>query len=119
MSLGRWQAGTIYLYRHPVDMRKGMDALALLVQEQMALDPFEVALFVFTNKGRDKIKLLRWETNGFWVLYKKLLKQRFKWPRWFDDAHLTLSSEDLLYLLEGYDLNGMKPHEKIFLQHIA
>lgn len=77
-------------------MRKGMDAFAVLVQEQVALDPFEAALFVFTNKGRDKIKLLRWESNSFWVLYKKLLKQRFKWPKWFDGDHLSLSSEDLL-----------------------
>ena len=119
MSLGRWSSSRIYLYRHGVDMRKGMDSLAILVNEEMQLDPLEAAMFVFTNKRRDKIKLLLWEKNGFWVLYKKLLKHRFKWPKWFDGAEqLTLSELDLNYLLEGYDLNGLKPHERLLIKHL-
>tara|TARA_B100000678_G_scaffold225731_1_gene193480 strand:- start:207 stop:410 length:204 start_codon:yes stop_codon:yes gene_type:complete len=57
----------IYLCRQPVDMRKQIEGLALLVQEAMELNPFEAAVFVFGNHQRDKIKLLFWERNGFVV----------------------------------------------------
>jgi len=50
---------------------------------------------VFINKGRDKIKLLIWHRNGFWVLYKRLPKQRFKWPDWFSADSLVLSQDQL------------------------
>lgn len=119
MSLGRWHAPLIYLYRDPVDMRKGMDGLALIVIEQMQLGVMDASLFVFINKGRDKIKLLLWENNGFWVLYKKLVKQRFKWPNWFESAHVQLSETELEQLLSGFDLNGLQPHKPVYLKHFA
>ena len=119
MSLGRWRPQQIYLYQHPVDMRKGMDSLALLVKEEMDLNPLDSILFVFTNKSKDKVKLLVWERNGFWTLYKKLLKQRFKWPRWFSSDKLLLPEEQLLQLLDGIDLNGLRPHQKLMIEHFA
>ena len=118
MSLGRWQVDSIYLYKNPVDMRKGADSLVLLISEEMQLDVFSSSLFVFVSRDRAKIKLLVWERNGFWLLSKKLLKQKYKLPKWFTSEKLTLSEQQLMDLLSGYDLNGMRPHETLVLQHI-
>ena len=68
----------VYLYAGPVDMRKSIDGLSVLVEQEMALSPNIKALFVFCNRGRDKIKLLCWKRNGFIVWYKLLEKQRFR-----------------------------------------
>lgn len=62
----------VYLYAELVDMRKSIDGLSILVEQEMALSPMDDALFVFCNRGRDKIKLLCWENNGFIVWYKRL-----------------------------------------------
>ena len=62
----------VYLYADPVDMRKSIDGLSTLVEQEMELSPNMDALFVFCNRGRDKIKLLCWERNGFIVWYKRL-----------------------------------------------
>ena len=102
MIADRFQFDSIYLYRKPVDMREGMGGLAALVVAEMNLDPMKANLFVFTNRGRDKIKLLLWERNGFWVLYKRLAKQRFHWPDWFESDELTLTEEQLDLLLQGF-----------------
>ncbi|WP_083025326.1 IS66 family insertion sequence element accessory protein TnpB [Vreelandella lionensis] len=70
----------IYLCPEPVDMRKQIDGLALLVQEAMALNPFDQALFVFGNRQRDKVKLLFWERKGFVVWYKRLERDGLNGP---------------------------------------
>jgi hypothetical protein len=57
----------VYLYMAPVDMRKSINGLAALVENELALSPMMEVLFVFCNRGRDKIKLLYWERNGFVV----------------------------------------------------
>lgn len=118
MSLGRWSSQQIYLCQQAVDMRRSIDGLAALIEQELELNPFEQALFVFINKKRDKIKCLRWERNGFWLLYKRLVKQRFKWPQWFEQDTLTLSEHQLSQLFDGYDLNGMKPHDAVFFQSV-
>ena len=70
----------IYLCREFVDMRKSINGLSVLVESVLQFDPFSSHLFVFCNKKRDKIKMLIWERNGFVLWYKRLEKQRFKWP---------------------------------------
>ena len=74
----------VYLYTEFVDMRKSIDGLTTLVEQEVGLSPFSQTIFVFCNRKRDKIKLLLWENNGFIIWYKRLEKFRFKWPR--DDA---------------------------------
>ena len=118
MIADRFSFEAVYLYKKPVDMRKGMDGLAALVVAEMALDPMQPNLFVFINRGRDKIKLLLWERNGFWVLYKRLVKHKFHWPDWFENNELSLTEKQLNFLLQGFNLNGMRPHDAVFLQHL-
>ena len=101
----------MYLYRYPVDMRKGAAGLSALVMLELGCDPMDNSVYVFCNRSRNKIKLLVWHLNGYWVLYKSIEKQRFHWPDWFDNDTLTLDQEQLDYLIDGYNLNGMRPHK--------
>ena len=100
-------------------MRKQIDGLALLVQEAMELNPFEEAVFVFGNRQRDKVKILFWERNGFVVWYKRLEKERFKWPSRLDDDTLSLSGQELNWLLDGYDITLMRPHKSLNYQLVG
>lgn len=109
----------VYLCREPVDMRKQIDGLALLVQEAMELNPFDAAVFVFGNRQRDKVKLLFWERNGFVVWYKRLERERFKWPDRLAGDTVTLSGQELNWLLDGYDLNVMQPHQVLDFQSVG
>jgi transposase-like protein len=70
----------VYLYRGPVDFRAGITGLSILVEQAMRLNPMVSALFVFGNRRRDRIKILGWDGNGFWLLLKRLEADRFTWP---------------------------------------
>ena len=113
----RWRPERVFVYRHPVDMRKQIDGLATLVATELGQDPADRSLYVFINRGRDKIKLLIWHLNGYWLLYKRVEKQRFQWPDWFDGDSLTLTHGQLDERLDGYNLNGMRPHKKLSFAH--
>ena len=102
-------APVIYLYRDPVDFRKAVNGLALIVEQQMELSPFSEALFVFCNKTGDKIKVLYWDKTGFCLWYKRLEKARFKWPRAYTHTMMTLSEDKWQSLLSGYDILGHQP----------
>ncbi len=57
----------VYLAPGVTDMRKSIDGLALIVSEVLTLDPFSESLFVFCNRGQNKLKILHWQTDGFWL----------------------------------------------------
>ena len=92
-----------------------MDGLSGIVQHDLGSDPLSDALFVFINKGRDKLKILTWENNGFIVWYKRLEQEKFSWPKMTDDTAVTLSGDELNFLLDGYDIWALKPHKKLAL----
>ncbi|MFZ0446286.1 MAG: IS66 family insertion sequence element accessory protein TnpB [Bacillus sp. (in: firmicutes)] len=70
----------VYLARGSTDLRKSIDGLAILVKEGFDLDPFSSSLFVFCNRKRDKLKILHWDHNGFWLYYRRLERGTFHWP---------------------------------------
>ncbi len=109
----------VYLYRNPVDMRKGAAGLSIIVQQEMDRHPGSGEIFVFCSKRRDKLKLLTWERNGFVVWYKSLEKQRFKWPAFIDGDPITLSGEQLNFLLDGIDLSKFEKHHSIDFLSVA
>jgi transposase len=113
MNASRWSGERIFLYRQPVDFRKNIDGLSALIDAELGRNPADRCLYVFHNRSRDKIKLLIWHLNGYWLLYKRLEKQRFHWPDWFDGETLVLDAEQLEQLLDGYNLNGLRPHRSI------
>lgn len=94
----------IYLGVEPVDMRKQYNGLWALASEKLHEDPRNGALFVFTNKDRDRIKILYWDGTGPWVFAKRLEKGRFSWPLGGDEKKLSLAPEALTMLLAGIDL---------------
>lgn len=103
----------VYLHREPVDFRKSINGLSMIVEQDMALSPYEDAVFVFCNKRRDKLKILCWDSTGFVLWYKRLEKAKFKWPRRHKDHVIHLSDEALDWLLRGFDLNALTPHQKL------
>lgn len=103
----------VYLHRDVVDFRKSINGLSVIVEQEMALSPYCDAVFVFCNKSRDKLKVLYWDQTGFCLWYKRLEKDKFKWPRKHQQSSIELSPEQLQWLLQGYDLSKMKPHKTL------
>ena len=103
----------VYLHREPVDFRKAINGLMVIVEQSMSLSPYSSALFVFCNRSRDKLKILYWDETGFCLWYKRLEKARFAWPRRADQAVLELSEEQLHWLLRGFDITQMQPHQQL------
>jgi transposase len=103
----------VYLHRAPVDMRKQIDGLAILAKDVVQQDPTSGALFAFINARRNKLKLLVWERNGFVIWYKRLERDKFHWPRSGEQDVVILTGEQLNWLLDGYDVWRMKPHEAL------
>ena len=109
----------VYLCREVVDFRKGINGLAALVEEVLKLDPLSEHLFVFCNRARDRVRILYWERNGFCLWHKRLEKHRFHWPRREPGVVVTLTGQQLNWLLEGIDVMRMKGHERLFYRHIS
>ena len=106
----------VYVHREPVDFRKSINGLAVLVEHAMALSPLGGALFVFCNQMRDKLKILYWDNTGFALWYKRLEQDKFKWPRRLSEPVITLSEDQLHWLLDGYDITTMQPHRPLHYQ---
>lgn len=108
----------IYLYRDPVDFRKQAQGLALLVEQELEHNPFSGALYAFTNRQRNKIKCLMWEDNGFVLYYKALAEEKFKWPQ-RDDELISLTGEQINWLLDGYDISLQQGHRILHYDSIG
>jgi transposase len=109
----------VYLCRDVVDFRKGINGLAVLVEETLKRNPFSEQLFVFCNRRRDRVRILYWERNGFCLWQKRLEKARFKWPRRVKDDLIVLSGQQLNWLLDGYDVMRLKPHARLYYSSIS
>jgi len=99
MLIGAHTVG-VWLVGEAVDMRKSIDGLAQAVVDSLARQPVSGEVFVFGNKAHNKIKLLWYEKNGFWLAYKRLERGHFRWPAMGGSIELT----ELMLLLEGIDL---------------
>jgi len=108
----------VYVYRDSIDFRKGHRGLSALIEHELGHDPFSGSLYVFSNRQRSKIKCLFWEDNGFVLYYKALAEEKFHWPQ-TEDELLTLTGEQLNWLLEGYNLGLMKPHRTLHYECTA
>ena len=92
----------------PVDFRRGMDSLAMLVQQAQGCSPYSGNLHVFRSKRGDKVKILAWDGSGLCLFAKRLEKNRFVWPE-VRDGVITLSAVQLSMLLEGLDWSRVSP----------
>jgi len=110
----------VYLCLESVDFRKQATGLAALVQVELERDPFAPALYVFTNRRRSAVKILTWERNGFILWHKRLERQRFHWPRKdVRNATVSLSVQELNWILDGLDLSKWHPHATLSYQYVA
>lgn len=84
-------------------MRKSIDGLAAVVQQQFHLDPFSNSLFLFCGRHRNKMKALFWEGDGFILLYKRLENGAFRWPR--NETELKpITWQQFRWLMEGLQI---------------
>ncbi len=103
---------SIWFYQWPIDFRKQIDGLALLVADKLAHDPVSGQLFIFRNRQSNKLKLLWWDQCGFWLLYRRIEKGRFKLPKIVDQS-MEITKEQLSVLLAGIDFTAQKYLDKV------
>ena len=100
-------ADRVYIACGYTDLRRGIDGLAAIVQQQFNLDPFTNTLFLFCGRRRDRIKALYWEGNGFVLLYKRLESGSFQWPRKESEARV-FTPQQYRWLMEGLSVDQPK-----------
>lgn len=94
------------------DLRRGIDGLASIVQQQFELDPFTNTLFLFCGRRRDRIKALYWEGDGFVLLYKRLESGSFQWPRSETEVK-ALTPQQYRWLMERLSIDQPKAHKAV------
>ena len=100
----------VFVALEPVDLRKSFSGLEGLVSERLREDLRQGALFVFTNRRHNRLKILYWDRTGVWLLIKRLEKGTFSWPKGIDPqaVKLKLTPEALAMLTDGIDLRGAR-----------
>jgi transposase len=117
--LGSLDCAQVYLACGSTDMRKSINGLAAIVSHSFRLDLFGNSLFVFCNRDRDRIKILYWDHNGFWLYYRRLERGRFRWPAHSDDEALAVSRRQLQWLLDGLSLEQRQAHKPVSVSPAA
>ena len=102
----------VYLAAGATDMRKQIDGLAALVVNVLAADPFSSQVFVFCNRRHDKLEILVWQHNGFWLWYRRLERERFWWPMSASEGPVKLSAREFHWLLDGLDPTRVQAHKR-------
>lgn len=104
------QKARIFIKPGVTDFRKQINGLSIIVAEEMKLDPLTNSLFLFSNRRRNRIKIIYWDKNGFWLLLKRLEKDRFPWPSNIKEA-IEIDNNKLMMLLSGIDF--WKAHKEL------
>ena len=105
----------IYLSNQYIDMRKSIDGLTLIVHSQFQMNVLDHSLFIFTNKSRNRIKILYYESNGFWLLTKRLEHGKFKVYEDQNSYTKSISSIQLNWLLEGLEFNEKSKENRLLI----
>jgi transposase len=92
----------IWLAVMPVDMRRGIDGLSMIVQEALGQAPCSGMAFVFRNKAGNRLRLLVWDGNGVWLCHRRLHRGGFAWPKTTDPCFLV-SEAQWRWLVTGVD----------------
>jgi len=100
----------VFVALEPCDLRKSFNGLLSLVSQRLQEDPLQGALFVFSNRGHTRLKMVYWDGTGLWLLIKRLEKGTFSWPKPSQSGavKLRLAPEALALLTNGVDLRGAK-----------
>jgi transposase len=100
-------ATQIFLVTGATDMRKSFNGLMAIVQNVLGRDPLSGHIFVFTNRVRNRLKLLFWDRTGLWVCAKRLEKGTFSWPE-VGEASVEMTAAELALILGGIDLKDTR-----------
>jgi transposase len=100
----------VFVALEPQDMRKSFNGLSAAVSEHLQCDPYQGALYLFTNRRHDRLKILFWDGTGLWVASKRLEQGTFSWPKPSQKGQkrLSLTPEALSLLTDGVDLKGAR-----------
>jgi len=98
----KWEKARIFIRPGHTDMRKQINSLSILMQEQMKTDPFGGSFFAFCNKRRNRLKILYWDKNGFCLWMKRLEQDKFPWPSTTGEA-IEITAKELEMILDGID----------------
>ncbi len=106
----------VYIALGVTDMRKSINGLSLLVEEEFGLDLFSGSMFAFCNRRRDLVKILYWQKNGFCIWMKRLEQDIFRWPD-SEEEVMEVNQVALDWLLQGLDLNHA--HKRISYRSVG
>lgn len=103
----------IYIANQPTDFRKCFDGLCGEVISRMNGNPLCGALFVFYNKRKDRLKMIVWDRDGYWLFYKRLELGTFEIPAFTNQQQcIALSSEQLHLILSGIELASVSKRKR-------
>lgn len=108
----------IFVAKDPVDGRKSFDGLAAIARDVLELDPLSGHLFVFFTRRRNRARILWWDHGGFWLLSRRLEAGQFVLPATLtaEGARITMTSAELMLILEGIDLRYARRSKRFSLQ---
>jgi transposase len=106
----------IFLRPGYTDLRKAVNGLAVIVEQQMAGEPFSGNVYLFCNRERKLLKAVYWDRNCFWLSQKRLEKDTFPWPD-TSEAARELSGEELSMLLSGIDF--FRAHKPLYYKKVS
>jgi len=107
----------VFLAPGVTDLRKSINGLSILVENEMELDLFSGYLFGFCNRNRTTVKLLYWDRNGFCLWMKRLEKDKFQWPK-SDAQSISISRREFSWLLDGLSIYQQKAHQELHYQFV-
>ena len=115
MIINADEVKNIYVSTHFVDMRKSIDGLTLIVHSQFQMNVLDHSLFIFTNRSRNRIKILYYESNGFWLFIKRLEHGKFKIKESQESLTRAITSRQLSWLLEGLEYDEKMKEKQLLI----
>ena len=106
----------IFLRPGNTDLRKAVNGLSIIVQEEIKQDPFSGSVYIFCSRNRKMLKAIYWDKTGFWLSQKRLEKDRYPWPCNEQEAR-ELTADELKMLLSGIDF--LKAHKEVHCKDVA
>ena len=106
----------IFLRPGSTDMRKAVNGLTVIIEQEMGDEPFSGNVYLFCDRERRLLKAVYWERNGFWLSQKRIEKEKYPWPE-TRDAVQELSCEELAMLLSGIDF--FKKHKAVYYKKVS
>jgi transposase len=98
------------------DLRKAVNGLTVMIQDEMELDPLSGNIFLFCNRERKLLKAVYWDRTGFWLCQKRLEKAKWPWPEDEKEAK-EINAEEMKMLLSGIDF--FKAHKELFFEKVS